>query len=103
MEYLNGPQLFDSMFADDIEASKLAHLPGVATLLESYPSFFILLSNKAVIIFKNDVNRACILWAPFLPLTRKKNPKGISTLKFREVPSTQRSVVLLTTLALFYI
>ncbi|XP_060748576.1 dynein regulatory complex subunit 3 [Tachysurus vachellii] len=36
VEYLNGPQLFDSMFAGDVEASKLAHLPGIATLLESY-------------------------------------------------------------------
>ncbi|KAB5553905.1 hypothetical protein PHYPO_G00044050 [Pangasianodon hypophthalmus] len=39
VEYLNGPHLFDSMFADDVEASKLAHLPEVATLLESYPYF----------------------------------------------------------------
>lgn len=39
MEYFNGPHLFNSMFADDVEASKLAHLPAVATLLESYPYF----------------------------------------------------------------
>lgn len=37
MEYLNGPHLFDSMFADDAEASKLAHLPGMPALLETYP------------------------------------------------------------------
>ncbi|XP_026994806.1 dynein regulatory complex subunit 3 [Tachysurus fulvidraco] len=36
VEYLNGSQLFDSMFAGDVEASKLAHLPGIASLLESY-------------------------------------------------------------------
>ncbi|XP_058260362.1 dynein regulatory complex subunit 3 [Hemibagrus wyckioides] len=36
VEYLNGPHLFNSMFVDDVEASKLAHLPEVATLLESY-------------------------------------------------------------------
>ncbi|KAM9457420.1 dynein regulatory complex subunit 3 [Clarias gariepinus] len=36
VEYLNGPQLFESMFADDVEASKLSYLPGVDDLLESY-------------------------------------------------------------------
>ncbi|KAF7698056.1 hypothetical protein HF521_004566 [Silurus meridionalis] len=41
VEYLNGPYLFESLFVDDVEASKLAHLPGVATLLESYPYFAI--------------------------------------------------------------
>lgn len=39
MEHLDGSHLFDSMFADDVEASKLAHLPGVDKLLESYPYF----------------------------------------------------------------
>uniref|UniRef100_A0A3B1JRP2 Dynein regulatory complex subunit 3 n=1 Tax=Astyanax mexicanus TaxID=7994 RepID=A0A3B1JRP2_ASTMX len=38
VEYLNGPQLFDSMFADDAEESRLASLPGVPKLLETYPS-----------------------------------------------------------------
>lgn len=41
MEYLNGPHLFDSMYADDADASKLAHLPEVATLVESYPKLLI--------------------------------------------------------------
>ncbi|XP_060758596.1 dynein regulatory complex subunit 3 [Neoarius graeffei] len=36
VEYLNGSHLFDSMFVDDVEASKLTHLPGVAPFLESY-------------------------------------------------------------------
>ncbi|KAL2101181.1 hypothetical protein ACEWY4_002942 [Coilia grayii] len=36
VEYLDGPQLFNSMFADDADAAKLASLPGVPTLLESY-------------------------------------------------------------------
>ncbi|XP_072549692.1 dynein regulatory complex subunit 3 isoform X2 [Salminus brasiliensis] len=36
VEYLNGPHLFHSMFADDAEASKLAYLPGVSKLLETY-------------------------------------------------------------------
>ncbi|KAI4890456.1 hypothetical protein NFI96_025584 [Prochilodus magdalenae] len=44
VESLNGPHLFDSMFADDAEASKLAYLPGVTTLLESYP--FLLLPHS---------------------------------------------------------
>ncbi|XP_030646702.1 dynein regulatory complex subunit 3 [Chanos chanos] len=38
VEFLNGPHLFDSMFADDAEAAKLAYIPGVATLLEYYQS-----------------------------------------------------------------
>ncbi|MBN3303924.1 DRC3 protein, partial [Amia calva] len=37
VEFLNGPSLFDSMYAEDTEAAKLAYLPGVAQLLESYP------------------------------------------------------------------
>ncbi|XP_062874975.1 dynein regulatory complex subunit 3 [Trichomycterus rosablanca] len=36
VEYLNGPYLFDSMYADDADASNLAYLPEVATLVESY-------------------------------------------------------------------
>ncbi|CAB1342382.1 unnamed protein product [Coregonus sp. 'balchen'] len=38
VELLNGPYLFDSMYADDAEAAKLAYLPGVSVLLETYPS-----------------------------------------------------------------
>uniref|UniRef100_A0A3B1JE72 Dynein regulatory complex subunit 3 n=1 Tax=Astyanax mexicanus TaxID=7994 RepID=A0A3B1JE72_ASTMX len=41
VEYLNGPQLFDSMFADDAEESRLASLPGVPKLLETYPCLLI--------------------------------------------------------------
>ncbi|XDV13809.1 hypothetical protein PO909_002136 [Leuciscus waleckii] len=38
VEYLNGPQLFDSMFAEDPDAEKLALLPGIDTLLETFKS-----------------------------------------------------------------
>lgn len=38
VEDLNGPWLFDSMYADDPEASKLAALPGMVELLDTYPS-----------------------------------------------------------------
>ncbi|XP_066497616.1 dynein regulatory complex subunit 3 [Hoplias malabaricus] len=41
VEHLNGPQLFESMFADDAETSKLAYLPGVTALLESFQSQFV--------------------------------------------------------------
>lgn len=44
MELLNGPYLFDSMYADDAEAAKLAYLPGVSVLLETYPSPYSVLS-----------------------------------------------------------
>jgi len=37
VEDLNGPWLFDSMYADDPEAEKLAALPGMEELLASYP------------------------------------------------------------------
>lgn len=40
VEYLDGPYLFDSMYAEDPEASKLMYLPGVTALLETYPSCF---------------------------------------------------------------
>uniref|UniRef100_A0ACB8FKR2 Dynein regulatory complex subunit 3 n=1 Tax=Sphaerodactylus townsendi TaxID=933632 RepID=A0ACB8FKR2_9SAUR len=40
VEYLNGSFLFDSMYAEDPEASKLAYLPGVPELLETYPVWF---------------------------------------------------------------
>ncbi|XP_042293758.1 dynein regulatory complex subunit 3 [Sceloporus undulatus] len=41
VEYLNGPFLFDSMYADDPEAEKLIYLPGVADLLEIYKTKFV--------------------------------------------------------------
>lgn len=37
MEDLNGPSLFESMYSEDPEASKLAALPGMEELLEGYP------------------------------------------------------------------
>ena len=37
MEDLNGPWLFDNMYADDPEAEKLAALPGMEELLAGYP------------------------------------------------------------------
>ena len=36
VEYLNGSQLFQSMFAQDPEAQKLNQLPGVADLVQTY-------------------------------------------------------------------
>ncbi|NXH67413.1 DRC3 protein, partial [Hydrobates tethys] len=41
VEYLNGSFLFDSMYAEDTEAAKLAYLPGVGDLLQAYPSWFV--------------------------------------------------------------
>ncbi|XP_068943978.1 dynein regulatory complex subunit 3 [Petaurus breviceps papuanus] len=41
VEYLNGPYLFDSLYTDDVEAAKLAYLPGVPELLETYKSKFV--------------------------------------------------------------
>lgn len=38
VEFLNGPQLFDSMFAEDPDAEKLALLPGMEALLETFKS-----------------------------------------------------------------
>ncbi|XP_051742051.1 dynein regulatory complex subunit 3 [Ctenopharyngodon idella] len=38
VEFLNGPQLFNSMFADDPDAEKLALLPGMEALLEIFKS-----------------------------------------------------------------
>lgn len=37
MEDLNGPWLFESMYSEDPEASKLAALPGMPELLGEYP------------------------------------------------------------------
>ncbi|NXR11303.1 DRC3 protein, partial [Semnornis frantzii] len=41
VEYLNGSFLFDSLYAEDPEAAKLAYLPGVGDLLQIYPSWFV--------------------------------------------------------------
>ncbi|NXN32999.1 DRC3 protein, partial [Nycticryphes semicollaris] len=41
VEYLNGSFLFDTMYAEDTEAAKLASLPGVGDLQEAYPSWFV--------------------------------------------------------------
>ncbi|XP_010197583.1 dynein regulatory complex subunit 3 [Colius striatus] len=41
VEYLNGSFLFDSMYADDAEAAKLAYLPGVGDLLQEYRKEFV--------------------------------------------------------------
>ncbi|XP_062474978.1 dynein regulatory complex subunit 3 [Pezoporus occidentalis] len=41
VEYLNGSFLFDSMFAEDTEAAKLACLPGVDDLLQAYREEFV--------------------------------------------------------------
>ncbi|XP_015264753.1 PREDICTED: leucine-rich repeat-containing protein 48 [Gekko japonicus] len=41
VEYLNGSFLFDSMYVEDPEASKLEYLPGVPELLETYKSKFV--------------------------------------------------------------
>lgn len=38
MEHLNGPFLFDSMYAEDVEGSQLSYLPGVGELVQTYPS-----------------------------------------------------------------
>ncbi|NWW30024.1 DRC3 protein, partial [Panurus biarmicus] len=47
VEYLNGSLLFDSLYAEDIEAAKLASLPGVEDLLQAYPSWgFVLVSGN---------------------------------------------------------
>lgn len=37
VEYLDGPHLFNSMFADDADTAKLTSLPGVPTLCDAYP------------------------------------------------------------------
>ncbi|XP_072506270.1 dynein regulatory complex subunit 3 [Notamacropus eugenii] len=41
VEYLNGPYLFDSLYSEDLEAAKLAYLPGVTELLETYKTKFV--------------------------------------------------------------
>ncbi|KAJ8251204.1 hypothetical protein GJAV_G00218460 [Gymnothorax javanicus] len=39
VEFLNGSQLFENMYAGDPEAEKLAYLPGVPLMVEEYPFF----------------------------------------------------------------
>ncbi|KAM6957037.1 dynein regulatory complex subunit 3 [Aplochiton taeniatus] len=46
VEHLNGPYLFDSMYAEDPEANKLGHLPGVGLLLDSYPYLLVALCKQ---------------------------------------------------------
>ncbi|NXE95020.1 DRC3 protein, partial [Menura novaehollandiae] len=46
VEYLNGSFLFDSLYAEDTEAAKLASLPGVGDLLQAYPSWFVSVCGK---------------------------------------------------------
>ncbi|NWR68176.1 DRC3 protein, partial [Bucorvus abyssinicus] len=41
VEHLNGSFLFDSLYAEDAEAAKLANLPGAGDLLQAYPSWFV--------------------------------------------------------------
>nr|XP_058139327.1 dynein regulatory complex subunit 3 isoform X2 [Dasypus novemcinctus] len=43
VEKLNGSFLFDSMYAEDVEGSKLAHLVGVPELLEAYKDKFVII------------------------------------------------------------
>uniref|UniRef100_A0A8C5WD39 Dynein regulatory complex subunit 3 n=1 Tax=Leptobrachium leishanense TaxID=445787 RepID=A0A8C5WD39_9ANUR len=38
VEYLNGPFFFESMYVEDPEGTKIAPLPGVTELMDSYPS-----------------------------------------------------------------
>ncbi|KAM4024280.1 LOW QUALITY PROTEIN: dynein regulatory complex subunit 3 [Anomaloglossus baeobatrachus] len=37
VEYLNGPFLFEGMYAEDVEGSRLSALPAISELVESYP------------------------------------------------------------------
>jgi hypothetical protein len=39
VEDLNGPQLFDSMYADDADGQKLNQMPGVDEMIQSYPFY----------------------------------------------------------------
>ncbi|XP_068835136.1 dynein regulatory complex subunit 3 [Capricornis sumatraensis] len=43
VEQLNGTFLFDSMYNEDVEGSKLSHLPGVGELLEAYKDKFVII------------------------------------------------------------
>lgn len=46
VEYLNGSLLFDSLYAEDTEAAKLASLPGVGDLLQAYKKEFVSVSGN---------------------------------------------------------
>ncbi|XP_059835820.1 dynein regulatory complex subunit 3 isoform X1 [Hypanus sabinus] len=46
VEYLNGPGLFDSMYAEDVEAPKLLLLPGVSEFVEQYKIEFTEICQK---------------------------------------------------------
>ncbi|XP_038618915.1 dynein regulatory complex subunit 3 [Tachyglossus aculeatus] len=46
VEYLNGSFLFDSMYSEDAEAAKLAYLPGVGELLETYKAKFVVICQN---------------------------------------------------------
>ncbi|XP_067572395.1 dynein regulatory complex subunit 3 isoform X2 [Pseudorca crassidens] len=43
VEQLNGPFLFDSMYAEDVEGSQLSHLPGVGELVQTYKDKFVVI------------------------------------------------------------
>ncbi|XP_007448444.1 PREDICTED: leucine-rich repeat-containing protein 48 [Lipotes vexillifer] len=43
VEHLNGPFLFDSMYAEDVEGSQLSHLPGVGELVQTYKDKFVII------------------------------------------------------------
>ncbi|XP_024608592.1 dynein regulatory complex subunit 3 [Neophocaena asiaeorientalis asiaeorientalis] len=49
VEHLNGPFLFDSMYAEDVEGSQLSHLPGVGELVQTYKDKFVIICQN---IFK---------------------------------------------------
>ncbi|XP_071427190.1 dynein regulatory complex subunit 3 [Pithys albifrons albifrons] len=46
VEHLNGSFLFDSLYAEDTEAAKLASLPGVGDLLQAYRKEFVLVCGN---------------------------------------------------------
>ncbi|OCT64478.1 dynein regulatory complex subunit 3 [Xenopus laevis] len=46
VEHLNGPFLFESMYSDDVDGTKLSSVPGVAELMDSY-------RNKCIEICQN--------------------------------------------------
>ncbi|KAI0241391.1 Dynein regulatory complex subunit 3 [Lamellibrachia satsuma] len=43
VESLNGPQLFESMYADDVEGQKLSKMPGVPEMLQIYRDRFMVI------------------------------------------------------------
>ncbi|XP_047403382.1 dynein regulatory complex subunit 3 isoform X1 [Sciurus carolinensis] len=43
VEHLDGSYLFDSMYVEDVEGSKLSYLPGVGELLEAYKDKFVII------------------------------------------------------------